>query len=71
MQNECVVTFKNQDRQIAMYFTLEDENLDMQMSVNPEFKDGDEPDLPMLLANLFIKAVRVDEKENEQSIITS
>lgn len=69
---ECVVTFKNENRQIAMYFSEVDGELDMQMSVNPELKDGEEADLTIFLAGMFIKALHVDNQENEQSeIITS
>ena len=77
MAKECVVTFKNADRQIAMYFTEENGNLDMQMSMTPEFKEGEEPDLPMLLASTFMAALNVDqniediEHEPEKPIIVS
>lgn len=64
--NETVVTFKNKDRVIAMYFT-QDENgsLDMQMSVSPEMNPDEDPDLPMLLASTFLNVIMPKEKDDK------
>lgn len=70
MNQEAVVTFKSKDRTIAMYFTEIDGDLDMQMSMNPEFKEGEEPDLPMLLASTFMNSLNID-MNNEPKIITT
>ena len=73
-KKECVVTFKNESRQVAMYFTEEDGNLDMQMSVNPEVKKDEEPDLPLMLASAFLQLLNTenkDESESENPIIVS
>ena len=72
--NECVVTFKNAKRNVSMYFTVVDGDLDMQMGVNPEVKEGEEPDLPLVLASTFLKALNIeneDEHESEKPIIVS
>ena len=74
MNQECVVTFKNEDRQIAMYFTEKDGELNMQMTINPELGDNEEKDLTLFLAGVFMNALHVDNTENEQpesEIITS
>ena len=63
---EVVVTFKSKNRMIAMYFTDDNGNLDMQMSVTPELKDGEEPDLTMLLAGAFMDALHTEQKDNEE-----
>lgn len=63
---EVVVTFKSKDRMIAMYFTDNNGNLDMQMSVNPELKDSEDPDLAMLLAGAFMDALHTEQKENDK-----
>lgn len=69
---ECVVTFNNGKRKISMYFSDNAGNLEMQMSVEPEFKDGEEPDLAMLLTSTFMNALNTeDNKENESKIIVS
>lgn len=70
MNQEAVVTFKSKDRTIAMYFTEIDGDLDMQMSMDPEFKEGEEPDLPMLLASTFMNSLNID-TDNESKIITT
>lgn len=72
--NECVVTFKNANRNVSMYFTIIDGDLDMQMGINPEVKEGEEPDLPLMLASTFLKALNIeneDEHGSEKSIIVS
>lgn len=71
MNNETVVTFNNGSRKISMYFTETDGNLDMQMSVEPEFKEDEEPDLPMLLASTFLNSIQKEDDKNESEIITS
>lgn len=69
---ETVVTFNNGTRKVSMYFTEDGDNLDMQMAITPEFKDGDEPDLPMMLASTFLEALNVKkEDESEPTIITT
>lgn len=56
--NETVVTFKNKDRAIAMYFTQDETgNLDMQMNVSKELDPNEDPDLAMLLASTFLTAL--------------
>ena len=56
--NETVVTFKNKDRVIAMYFTQDEKgNLDMQMNVSKELDPDEDPDLAMLLASTFLNAL--------------
>lgn len=63
---EAVVTFKNEKRTVAMYFTEIDGNLDMQMSMDPEFNEGEEPDLPLLLAGVLMDALNVDKSQDEE-----
>lgn len=63
---ECVVTFNNGVRKISMYFTDNNGNLDMQMSVDPEFKEGEEPDLVMLLAGTFMNALNAEDTSNDE-----
>ena len=73
MANQCVCTFNAGNRKISMYFTEDEEGLDMQMTVTPEFKDGDEPDLPMLLASALLNAIQKKEDYNDEQpkIITN
>ena len=60
---ECVVTFNDGVRKISMYIKdTEDGGLDLQMAVNPEFQDGETPDLPTALANVFLKALNPEDK---------
>ena len=68
---EVVVTFNDGNRKISMYFTPSDEKdgLNMQMAVNPELKEGEEPDMPLLLANVFMQALKMTEKDGEPTII--
>lgn len=71
---ECVVTFKNANRQIAMYFTIDNGDLNMQMVANPEVTKEDEPDLVLSLASAFMQALNTenkDESETETPIIVS
>ncbi len=61
--NDTVLTINNGHRKISMYFKeLENGELEMQMAVNPEIKEGEEPDLPILLANVIISAIQEDDK---------
>lgn len=68
---ETIVTFNDGSRKISMYFSEIDGNLDMQMSVEPEFKDGEEPDLPMLLASTFLNSIQKEDDKNESKILTN
>lgn len=71
---ECVVTFKNANRQIAMYFTTDGDGLNMQMNANPELTKDDKPDLVLSLASAFMQALNTenkDESETETPIIVS
>ncbi len=63
VNNECVVTFKSGKRIIAMYFTETNGDLELQMSVEPEMKDGEEPDLPMLLASTLMNAIQAENED--------
>lgn len=69
MANQCVVSFNTGERRITMYFTEQEDGLDMQMTVEPEFKEGEDPDLAMLLASTLLNAIQNPEKEDndEQS----
>lgn len=69
--NEVVVTFKSKDRSIAMYFTEENGDLQMQMNVSPELKQDEEPDLTMLLASTFLNSIQKEDENDEPSIITT
>lgn len=66
MANQCVVSFNSGTRRITMYFTEDNDGLDMQMTVDPEFKEGEEPDLPMLLASAFLNSIQKKEDNDEQ-----
>lgn len=68
---ECVVKFQNQNRKITMYFTEDEEGLNLQMAMDPEETD-EEPDLVLKLASIFLQVIQGDasENENEQGIIT-
>ena len=67
---ECVVKFQTQNRKITMYFTEDEQGLNMQMAMDPE--DGDqEPDLALKLASIFLQVLQVDAQEDEQQIITN
>lgn len=69
---ETLVTFNNGERKICMYFTEEEGGLNMHMTMEPEFKDGEEPDLPMLLASTFMNALNTEIKdETNPKIIAS
>ena len=68
---EVVATFKSENRTIAMYFKEEEGALNMQMSVDPEFKEGDDPDLTMLLAGAFLDAINTKNEDDKPEIITT
>ena len=63
--NEVVVKFQNSSRRITMYFTENGEGLDMQMSVEPEFTEDEEPDLCMLLASTLMNALQTENIEDD------
>lgn len=60
---ETVVTFKNANRSIAIYFTWDKEKdtMDYDVTVNPEHKEGEEADLPMILSSILLNAMVVEE----------
>lgn len=64
---ETIVTFNNGSRKISMYFTETNGDLSMQMSMEPEFNEGEEPDLPMLLASTFMNALNVQKEDESES----
>ena len=55
-----------------MYFTEDEEGLNLQMAMDPEETD-EEPDLALKLASIFLQAIQGDasENENEEGIITN
>ena len=68
---ECVVKFQTQNRKITMYFTEDENGLNMQMAMDPEGQDM-EPDLALKLASIFLQVLQGDDNsENETEIITS
>lgn len=66
---ECVVKFQTKDRKITMYFTEDEEGLNMQMTMDPEGTDI-EPDLALKLASIFMQVLQGDNSENEPQILT-
>ena len=68
---ECVVTFNNGKRKISMYFPDNAGELEMQMSVDPELKEDEEPDLTMLLAGVLMDALNTEQKDAEPKIIVN
>lgn len=64
---ETIVTFNNGSRKISMYFTELNGDLSMQMSMEPEFNEGEEPDLPMLLASTFMNALNTQKEDESES----
>ncbi|MBO7693491.1 MAG: hypothetical protein J6T10_12745 [Methanobrevibacter sp.] len=64
---ETIVTFNNGSRKISMYFTEQNGDLSMQMSMEPEFNEGEEPDLPMLLASTFMNALNAQKEDESES----
>lgn len=70
---ECVVKFQNQNRKITMYFTEDEEGLNLQMAMDPEETDQ-EPDLALKLASIFLQVIQGDASNNEnedEGIITN
>ena len=67
---ECVVKFQNRNRKITMYFTEDEEGLNLQMALDPEESD-EEPDLALKLASIFLQVIQGDasNNENEEGII--
>lgn len=67
---ECVVKFQTKDRKITMYFTEDEEGLNMQMAMDPEGTDV-EPDLALKLASIFMQVLQGDNSEDEPQILTN
>ena len=67
---ECVVKFQTKDRKITMYFTEDDNGLEMQMTMDPEGMDV-EPDLALKLASIFMQVLQGDSSNDEPEIITN
>ena len=66
--NEVVVKFQSAVRKITMYFTEQpDGGLDMQMAMDPEFTEDEEPDLCMLLASTLMNALNTDVVEDDSN----
>lgn len=55
-----------------MYFTEDEEGLNLQMAMDPEETD-EEPDLALKLASIFLQVIQGDvpENENEEGLITN
>ena len=53
-----------------MYFTEDEEGLNLQMAMDPEESD-EEPDLALKLASIFLQVIQGDasNNENEEGII--
>ena len=66
IDNEVVVKFQSATRRITMYFEEKDGDLDMQMAVDPEFDENEEPDLCMLLASTLMNALNTENVEDEK-----
>lgn len=66
--NECVVKFQNNIRKITMYFNEKDGNLDMQMAVDPELKEDEEPDLCMLLASTLLNTLNGEVTKDDSNV---
>ena len=64
---ETIVTFNNGIRKISMYFTEENGDLSMQMSMEPEFEGTEDPDLPMLLASTLMNALNAQKEDESES----
>lgn len=64
---ETIVTFNNGIRKISMYFTESNGDLSMQMSMEPEFNENEEPDLPMLLASTLMNALNAQKEDESES----
>ena len=66
---ECVVKFQTKDRKITMYFTEDENGLEVQMTMDPEGMDV-EPDLALKLASIFMQVLQGDSSNDEPEIIT-
>lgn len=65
IDNEVVVKFQSAGRKITMYLTQDDEGgLDLQMAMDPEMKENEEPDLCMLLASTLMNALNAESIED-------
>lgn len=67
-KQEVVVSFKTENRQITMYFTDVDGELNMNMSINPELKENEPQDLQLSLVSLFmqtLQALNTEENKDE------
>ena len=70
-KQECVVKFQSKERKITMYFSEDENGLEMQMTMDPEETDQ-EPDLALKLASVFLQVLNTDESnEPEKPIIYS
>ena len=67
VSEEVVVKFQCPSRKITMYFTENGGGLDMQMAIDPEFKEDEEPDLCMLLASTLMNALNTESTEDESN----
>jgi len=67
---ECVVKFQTKDRKITMYFTEDENGLEIQMAMDPEGMDV-EPDLALKLASIFMQVLQGDSSNDEPEIITN
>ena len=68
---ECVVKFQTRDTKITMYFTEDEQGLNMQMTMDPEQSDN-EPDLALKLASVFLQVLQEDNnQEDEPRILTN
>ena len=68
-KEECVVKFQTKDRKITMYFTEDENGLEVQMTMDPEGMDV-EPDLALKLASIFMQVLQGDSSNDEPEIIT-
>ena len=64
IDNEVVVKFQSAGRKITMYFTENDGGLDMQMAMDPEMNEDEQPDLCMLLASTLMSALNAENTED-------
>lgn len=53
-----------------MYFTEDEDGLEMQMTMDPEGMDV-EPDLALKLASIFMQVLQGDSSNDEPEIITN
>ena len=64
-KQEVVVSFKTEKRQITMYFTDNDGELDMNMVITPELKENEPQDLQLSLVSLFMQMLQTNTEENK------